>query len=99
MHARRPDDTSLDGSRHRLEAAIRELADAILADLRAQAVATAAPAPDRLLDVEAAAAELGIGRTMAYGLVGRGELRTVRVGRRRLVPASAIAEYIAGAAR
>ena len=45
--------------------------------------------------IERAAERLGIGRTTAYAEVASGRLRSFRVGKRRLVPASALAEYIA----
>jgi excisionase family DNA binding protein len=73
----------------RIETAIRELVDALRDELQADA-----PAPDRLLDVEEAAAALGIGRTRAYVEMDAGRLESVRIGRRRLVPASAIARRI-----
>ncbi|TFV67226.1 UNVERIFIED_ORG: DNA-binding protein [Bacillus sp. AZ43] len=38
---------------------------------------------------------LGVGRTTMYGLITSGELRTVKIGRRRLVPAAAIEAYVA----
>lgn len=41
----------------------------------------------------------GISQATFYGLVNRGELRTFRIGRRRLVSADAIADYIKGAER
>jgi excisionase family DNA binding protein len=45
--------------------------------------------------VAEAAAVLGIGRSLAYEMVGRGELRSFTIGRRRLVSADAIAELVA----
>lgn len=53
-----------------------------------------AVSPDRLLSVAEVASALGIGRSALYSEIAAGRLRTIRVGRRRLVPASAIAEYI-----
>lgn len=54
------------------------------------------PLPPRvLLTVEEAAAQLGIGRTTAFGLVASGELESVRIGRLRRVHVSAITEYAA----
>jgi excisionase family DNA binding protein len=44
--------------------------------------------------VEDAARELGIGRTMTFGLIKSGALRSLKIGSRRLVPMSAIAEFI-----
>lgn len=79
------------------EAAIRAAVDELVAALLA-AVTAAAPvgdAPDRLLDIDSAAAMLGIGRSRLYDEIGAGRLRSIKVGRRRLVPAGAIADYIA----
>ncbi|MFF7359937.1 excisionase family DNA-binding protein [Streptomyces sp. NPDC008125] len=52
-----------------------------------------APAP-RLLAVEEAAVVLSLGRSMTFEEIRRGRLRTVRSGRRRLVPTEYIEEYI-----
>lgn len=76
----------------RLVFAVAELVDAIREEFRKEAGATP-PMPDRLLAVEEAARTLGIGRTLAYGLIARGELRSLKVGRRRVVPSSAISDY------
>ena len=53
--------------------------------------------PDRLLSVDEAADMLGIGRSRLYDEIAAGRLRSLRVGRRRLVPSGAIGEYIAEA--
>jgi excisionase family DNA binding protein len=75
----------------RLTAAIAEL----VAALREEARAEVAPnAPDRLLSVDEAAATLGLGRSLLYGEIQAGRVHSVKVGRRRLVPAGAIADYI-----
>ncbi|MGY1680712.1 helix-turn-helix domain-containing protein [Geodermatophilus sp. SYSU D01176] len=37
----------------------------------------------------------GLGRTKVYELITSGKLRTVKIGRRRFVPASAVMEYVA----
>ncbi len=47
-----------------------------------------------LLRVEEAAGALGIGRTILYELIRSGELVSVRVGRRRLVPIAALRAYV-----
>jgi len=47
-----------------------------------------------MISVEGAAALLGIGRTLAYQLVLTQELRSVKVGRRRLVIRASIEEYV-----
>ena len=76
----------------RLAAALAELAEAI----RAEVVAEAAPvAPERLLDVASAAAALSLGRSLIYSEIAAGRLGSIKVGRRRLIPAGAIAAYIA----
>lgn len=38
---------------------------------------------------------LNMSRTVVYDLIRTGRLRTVKEGRTRLIPASAIAEYVA----
>ncbi|MGR8009230.1 helix-turn-helix domain-containing protein [Streptomyces hypolithicus] len=48
----------------------------------------------RLHRVEAAAELLDIKRSTAYDLIRQGRLRTVRVGRRRLVPTEYIEEFV-----
>lgn len=52
--------------------------------------------PERvLLSVDEAAERLGIGRTLMFRLVRNGEIESVRIGRLRRVPVSAINEYAA----
>jgi excisionase family DNA binding protein len=46
--------------------------------------------------VPEAAEALGIGDTLAWRLVQTGELRTVKLGRRRLVPRSALNDLLGG---
>jgi excisionase family DNA binding protein len=41
----------------------------------------------------------GIGRTMVYALIKSGELRTVKIGRRTVVPRAAIVDYLDRLAR
>ena len=48
----------------------------------------------QLIPVEEAARLLGIGRSMTYDLIRSGQLRSVKIGKRRLVPAFAIDEAI-----
>jgi excisionase family DNA binding protein len=77
----------------RLALALAELVDALRAEL-----ADAQPdpgGPDRLLSVAEAADMLGIGRSRLYDEITAARVRSVKVGRRRLVPSGAIAEYIA----
>jgi excisionase family DNA binding protein len=51
--------------------------------------------PPKLLSIPQAAAELGISRTSVYSLLGTGQLASVRIGRRRLIPVDAIEAAIA----
>lgn len=52
---------------------------------------------DRLtLTVEEVGVLLGIGRSLAYSAVRCGEIPSVRVGRRYLVPVSRLNEWLAG---
>ena len=76
----------------RVRQAVADLADALLAALRESEALPAGP--DRLLSVDEAARALGLGRSITYGELSSGRLRSLRVGRRRLVPATAIAEFI-----
>lgn len=58
--------------------------------------ATGQPAPAmRLYRIPEAVRLLGLSRTVVYELIRAGRLRAVRQGRARLIPASAIAGYIA----
>jgi excisionase family DNA binding protein len=50
----------------------------------------------RTLTVEEAARELGIGRNTAYLAVRRGEIPTISIGRRLLVPRDALERMLAG---
>lgn len=49
----------------------------------------------RLLRVDEACRLLSMSRTVIYELIRSGRLRSVKQGRSRLIPASAIAEYVA----
>lgn len=82
--------------RDRLAIAVTELIEALRESVRAEA-ATAPRAPDRLLSVDEAAALLSLGRSLVYGEMAAGRLRSIKVGRRRLIPAGAITDYIAQA--
>ena len=48
-----------------------------------------------LYRVDEAAEALRLSRSVIYELIRSGRLRTVKVGRRRLVPVGALAEYVA----
>lgn len=43
---------------------------------------------------EGAAAKLAQGRTTVYALMASGELRSVKIGRSRRIPAEALQEYV-----
>ncbi len=47
-----------------------------------------------LLAIPQAAARVAIGRAKFYQLLQRNEIRTVRIGRRRLVPVSELDRYV-----
>ena len=74
----------------RIEAALADLAAAIRAEI--QRTVAERESPPELLSVEEAARRAGVGRSLLYGLIARGRLRSVKVGRRRLIPADAIGE-------
>lgn len=78
----------------RLDAAVRELIEALAESVRMEAAAVPA-APDRLLSIDETASMLGLGRSALYAEIAAGRLRTLRIGRRRLVSAGAISQYIA----
>jgi len=47
-----------------------------------------------LISVNEAARRLGIGRSLCYELIASGQLPRVRVGRRTLVPVTALHEWV-----
>lgn len=77
----------------RLAAALAELVNALREELAASTPPIGPDEPEQLYGIERAADLMGIGRTALYGEIQAGRLRSLKVGRRRLVPASAIAEY------
>ncbi len=79
----------------RLMAAVTELVAALRDEIATQRRPDERE-PDRLLSIEQAARALGIGRTALYSEIGAGRIRSVKVGRRRLVPSSAISEVASG---
>lgn len=48
--------------------------------------------------VEEACKALGISRALVYELISTGRIHSIKVGARRLIPASALTEFPAGAA-
>jgi excisionase family DNA binding protein len=78
----------------RIRAAFARLADELV-EVLAESGAPATEQPDRLLTVpEAMAALGGIARSTFYDLLAEDAIRTILVGKRRLVPQSAVAEFI-----
>jgi len=54
-----------------------------------------APSETRLLlRVDEAGRQLNLGRTVMYELIRSGRLRSVKVGKLRLIPTSALVEFI-----
>ncbi len=54
-----------------------------------------APGETRLLlRVDEAGRQLNLGRTVMYELIRSGQLRSVKVGKLRLIPRSALVEFI-----
>ncbi|MDP9429575.1 MAG: helix-turn-helix domain-containing protein [Actinomycetota bacterium] len=47
-----------------------------------------------LMPIEDGANALGVGRTTVYALVKAGELETVKIGRRSLITAESLREYV-----
>jgi excisionase family DNA binding protein len=47
-----------------------------------------------LLTPEHAAIRLGVGRTTVYALMTSGELQSIKIGRSRRIPASAVEEFV-----
>ena len=77
------------------ESAIRSAVDALVAALVAATETPATDAPERLLSVGEAGALLGLrSRSTVAGLIASGQLRSIRLGRRRLIPSSAVRELI-----
>jgi excisionase family DNA binding protein len=48
---------------------------------------------EELLDIAEAARRLGLSRTTLYTLIGRGELKSRTIGRRRMIPRAAIESF------
>ena len=79
----------------RLDDALAALADALRAEVRAE-LAERSDSPPELLSIAQAARRLGIGRSRLYAEIGAGGVRSLRIGRRRLIPSDALAEFIGG---
>jgi excisionase family DNA binding protein len=48
----------------------------------------------RLNQIDDVMHRLGIGRSTVFGLLASGQLRSVKIGRRRLVPEQAIRDFV-----
>lgn len=48
--------------------------------------------------VDEAAAALGISRVLFYDLLNSGRIHSIKVGARRIIPTSALTDFLAGAA-
>jgi excisionase family DNA binding protein len=79
----------------RLATAIIELVAALREEVAAERRSPGTK-PDQLMSVEQAARALSIGRTALYSEIAAGRIRSVKVGRRRLIPSSAINEVASG---
>jgi excisionase family DNA binding protein len=51
--------------------------------------------PNRLNQIEDVMARLNVGRSTVFGLLASGQLRSVKIGRRRLIPEQALLDFIA----
>ncbi|MFC0039590.1 helix-turn-helix domain-containing protein [Actinomadura rayongensis] len=58
-----------------------------------------APEANKLYTVEEAAGRLRIGRTTIYELIREGELDSVQIGRRRLIPVEAVDAFLSSVVR
>lgn len=47
-----------------------------------------------LLSIEDAAEQLSIGRTYLYGLIQKGEIRSVKLGKSRRIPVEEVQAYV-----
>ena len=80
----------------RLASVAKDLA-AVVAEMATEMVGQRPPVSvDRLLTVSQAAERLAVGRTTVYLLVTGGELQSIKVRGRRLIPESAIVDFIGG---
>lgn len=76
------------------EIAIRAAVDALVAALMDATSHSMGDLPDRLYGIGEAAELLAIGRSSLYGEIQAGRVRSIKVGRRRLIPASALRDRI-----
>jgi excisionase family DNA binding protein len=76
----------------RLEAAIAELLHALAAEPAVSG--SAAEGPERLLSIPEVADRLGIVRASVYRIVSTGQLKTIKLGRRRVCAESDLRAFI-----
>ena len=76
-------------SADRVELAVRELVEALRADLAPP------PEPTTMVDLTTAAQLLSVSRTSLYHLMDSGQLDSRHIGRRRLVPRAALDRFAA----
>jgi excisionase family DNA binding protein len=53
------------------------------------------PTAPRAYNPDAFAKVVGLGRTTVYELIRRGEIRSIKIGRRRLIPAEEVDRLLA----
>lgn len=80
----------------RVEAAVRELVAALRDEMRH--AAPVASNVERLLSIPEACRVTNLGRSLLYAEMDSGRLSSVKAGRRRLIPTSSIAAWIAAQA-
>ena len=61
---------------------------------REELIMDALSEPRLLLRVDEAGRQLNLGRTVMYELIRSGQLRSVKVGKLRLIPSSALVEFV-----
>jgi excisionase family DNA binding protein len=76
-------------SADRVELAVRELVDALRAEV------TPPPEPTTMVSIAEAAELLSVSRTSLYALMDSGELDSRHIGRRRLVPRAELDRFTA----
>ena len=64
------------------------------AQIKERNLAVMSEAVGRLNDVKDVMARLKVGRSTVFGLIDTGQLRSVKIGRRRLVPETALIEFV-----
>lgn len=73
----------------------KEFRDALQAKLGEVKGKLSNPAPAQLHPLTEVQSRLSIGRTTLYGLISSGDIRSVKIGERRLVSEQALRDFIA----